>query len=189
MFIPMLFDHPEMIFAILRGTPTWVWGLLAALMWMGFTQTRDRQASLVRVSIMPVAMTGFSIFGAVSAFGRSPMFGYTMMAWMLAAAVVFAIVATRAAPANTTYDAATRTFSLPGTWMTLGFIAAIFVTRYVVNVDIAIRPDLMRDGQYTLVVGSLFGAFSGMFVGRAARLWRLAAEQHGIGFTLQRDAW
>ena len=35
------------------------------------------------------------------------------------------------------------------------------------------QPQLARDGQYTLVVGTLYGAFSGIFAGRAARLWRL----------------
>lgn len=189
MFIPLLFDHPEMIAAILRGTPPWVWLLLAGLLSLGFSQTRDRRASLARVSIMPLAMTAFSIYGAVAAFGRSPMFGYTMMAWMLAAAISFSIAGTRALPLATTYDRATRTYFLPGTWVTLALIAAIFVTRYVVNVDVAIRPELARDGAYTLLVGALYGAFSGIFLGRAARLWRLAAEQHGFGLTFQSDPW
>ena len=189
MFIPMLFDQPQLLAAILRGTPSWVWALLAGLLWLGFMQTRDREASLARVSLMPLVMTAFSIFGTVSAFGRSSMFGYTMLAWMLAAAVTFAVVGTRAVPLATVYHPDTRTFSLPGTWTPMALIAAIFLTRYVVNVDLAIHPELARSGSYTLVVGSLFGAFSGVFVGRAARLWRLAAEQHGMGFTLQRDPW
>jgi hypothetical protein len=189
MFLTMLFDQPQMIGAILRGTPVWVWVLLAALLSIGFSQTRDREASLARVSVMPLVMTAFSIYGTVSAFGKSNMFGYTMMAWMLAAAATFAFVAMRPVARGTVYHPATRTFALPGTWMTLGLIAAIFLTRYFVNIDIAINPALARDGQYTLVVGTLFGVFSGMFIGRAARLWRIAAEGHGIGFMLQRDPW
>jgi hypothetical protein len=189
MFLSMLLHQPQMIGAILRGTPPWVWFLLAALLWMGFTQTRAREASLARVSAMPVVMTAYSVFGTVSAFGRSTMFGYTMMAWMLAAAVTFAFVATRPAAPGPEYHPATRTFALPGTWTTLGLIAAIFLTRYVVNVDVAINPALARDGHYTLVVGALFGVFSGVFIGRAARLWRIAAEGRGIGFMLQRDPW
>ena len=38
------------------------------------------------------------------------------------------------------------------------------------------QPSLAHDSQYTLVVGTLYGVFSGLFSGRAMRLWRLAAR-------------
>ena len=50
-------------------------------------------------------------------------------------------------------------------------------------------PSLTRDAMYTVIVAGLYGLSTGLFVGRAARLWRLAAEQHGVGFNLQRDPW
>ena len=65
----------------------------------------------------------------------------------------------------------------------------MFLTRYVVNVDIAMQPSLTRDGTYTLVVAAIYGCTTGLFVGRAARLWRLAAERSGFGLLLQRDPW
>jgi hypothetical protein len=190
MLIPTLIDHPEIIGAVLRGTPTWVWVLLAALVWLGFTQVRDREASLVRVSVMPLVMTGFAIFGMVSAFGSSPMFGYDMLAWMLTAAVMFAAIGTTNPPAGTQFHPATRSFRLPGSWIPLALIVAVFLTRYVVNVDLAMQPALARDGQYTLIVSALYGLTSGMFIGRAARLWRLAIERIGFGgAVMQRDPW
>jgi uncharacterized protein YneF (UPF0154 family) len=69
----------------------------------------------------------------------------------------------------------------------LVMILGIFLTRYVVNVDIAMNPPLTRDGQYTMIVAAMYGLFTGAFLGRAARLWRLAAERSGAGFLLQRD--
>ena len=71
MLIQILTQHPEAIGSILRQTPSWVWGLLAGFVALGSTQLRDRSASLLRVSIMPVAMTLFSLWGTVSAFGGS----------------------------------------------------------------------------------------------------------------------
>jgi hypothetical protein len=38
------------------------------------------------------------------------------------------------------------------------------------------QPTLANDGQYSLIVGALYGLFSGAFAGRAARLWRLAMQ-------------
>lgn len=189
MLISMLIDHPQVIGPVLRSTPGWVWGLLAGLIVLGASQLRDYSPSLARVSVMPAAMTAFAIWGMTGAFGRSPAFGYAMLAWMLVAAIVFAAVAMTSPPEGTTYDPAARTFFLKGSWVPLALIVAVFLTRYVVNVDIAMQPSLVRDGAYTVIVGGIYGISTGLFVGRAARLWRLAAERSGFGFLLQRDPW
>lgn len=187
MLISLIIQQPQMLGMVLRSTPNWVWGLLAGLVWLGVSQARDREAGLLRVSITPIVLTAFSLFGMVSAFGKSPMFGYAMMMWMLAAAATFAVVGSMRAPQGSEFHPATRTFFLPGSWAPLALILAIFLTRYVVNVDLAMQPGLARDGQYTLIVAAIFGLCSGIFTGRAARLWRLATDKGGIGFTLQRD--
>src|SRR5207253_5428726 len=99
MLIPLLVEHPQAIGPVLKATPTWVWALLAGLIALGVTQLRDRKASLVRVSIMPVAMTAFAIWGLTGAFGSAPSFGYMLLAWMVVAAAVFAAIGMTSAPA------------------------------------------------------------------------------------------
>jgi hypothetical protein len=189
MLIPTLIDHPQILGNVLRGTPGWVWGLLAGLIVLGATQVRDRTASLVRVSVMPVAMSAFALWGLTGAFGQSPMFGYAMLAWLFVATVLFAAIGMTPAPKGTTYDRAQRSFFLPGSWVPMVLIVATFLTRYVVNVDIAMQPSLKSEGMYTVIVAAIYGISTGVFVGRAARLWRLAAERSGAGFLLQRDPW
>jgi len=179
MLIPMLVQQPQMLGTVLHHTPNFVWILLAVLIAIGVSQARDREASLLRVAFMPVAMTGFGIWGMTTGFGASPMFGYAMLMWMLALSVTFALVGAMRAPADAEYHPATRSFFLPASWAPLLLIVGIFVTRYVVNVDLAMQPALARDGQYTLIVAAVYGLCSGVFVGRAARLWRLAAESAG----------
>jgi hypothetical protein len=176
MLISLLIQHPQMFGAVLRGTPTWVWALLAGLLWLGFSQTRDREASLLRVGVMPLVMVSLAVWSMVSAFSASPMFGYTMLMWMFAAAVTFTLVGMTRAPQGTQFHAVTRSFFLPGSWVPLLLIAGIFLTRYIVNVDIAMQPTLARDGQYTLIVAAIYGMGSGIFLGRAARLLRLAGD-------------
>ena len=170
-----------MIVQILTHTPAWVWALLAALAGLGLSQARARTASLARITVMPVAMAGFSVWGTVSAFGGSVMFGYVMLAWMFAAAVALAAVAPTAVPRGTAYDVPTRTFSLPGSWAPMLLIMGIFLTKYAVGVTLAMQPAMARDSLFTLAVGSLYGLFSGIFAGRAARLWRLAYQSTPLG--------
>src|SRR5689334_21714271 len=119
MLFQMLTSQPQMIGNILKQTPVWVWGLLAALIALGLSQARDRTASLNRILVMPVVMTGLSVWGMSSAFGASPMFGYAMLMWMFVFAVVFSAIAMMKAPAGANYDTAARTFSLRGSWVPL----------------------------------------------------------------------
>jgi hypothetical protein len=79
-----------------------------------------------------------------------------------------------ARPQQARYDAATRTYAIAGSVVPLLLIAGIFSVKYVVGVELAMAPRLMRDPQYALTVAGLYGAFTGIFIGRAARLWRLA---------------
>lgn len=182
MLIPMLIDHPQMLGTVLRHTPPWVGLLLAGLIALGVSQMRARQASLARVSILPIAMTGLSLWGMYSAFGTSMMFGYAMIGWMLVASVAFAAIGLTDVPKGTLYESRSGSFHLPGSAVPLIMILVIFLTRYVVNVDVAMNPALREVGEYTLAVAAIYGLFTGAFLGRAARLWLLAAR--GADFAL-----
>jgi hypothetical protein len=174
MLLQLVMHQPQAIASIARNTPVWVWGLLAALVALGLTQARDRSASLARIALTPIAMTALSLWGTVSAFGASPQFGPVLLAWSASAAASLAAVAPFAPPAGTRYDPASRIFQLPGSWIPLLLILGVFLTKYVVGVELAMQPALARDGAYTLAVATIYGFFSGLFVGRTARVWRLA---------------
>ena len=53
------------------------------------------------------------------------------------------------------------------------------VARPALNTQHGLAPNLVRDSQYTLTVAALYGAFTGVFVGRAMRLWKLALRPAG----------
>lgn len=177
MLIQLIAEHPQALKPILKNTPIWVWGLLAALLALGLSQIRSRSASLSRMALLPLIMTGLSLWGTVSAFGNSPLFGYVLLAWAAGAALMLALIAPQTPPAGTRYDAASRRFQVPGSWVPLALILGIFLTKYYVGVDLAMQASLANDGQYTLIMGALYGLFSGIFAGRAARLWTLVLGQ------------
>jgi hypothetical protein len=174
MLIQLLIHQPQALGSVLKNTPTWVWGLLAALLALGLSQVRTRSVGQVRMALTPVAMTGLSLWGTASAFGHSPLFAYVLLTWAAGAALMLGLVTTRAPAEGTRYDAVSRSFTLPGSWVPLVLILGIFLTKYVVGVELAMQPALARDGQYSLIIAALYGLFSGTFAGRAVRLWRLA---------------
>jgi hypothetical protein len=172
MLIQLLTQHPEALGTIVSHTPMWVWGLLAALVALGSTQLRDRSASLLRVSTLPIGMTAFSLWGTLSAFGGSALLPQLLAAW--AAAAAMACVPIALLPVDARYDAASRSYALRGSVVPLLLILAIFLVKYAVGVELAMAPGRVQDAGYVLTVVALYGAFSGVFLGRAARLWRLA---------------
>ncbi|MDW5443367.1 DUF6622 family protein [Polaromonas sp. SM01] len=179
MLIQLLIQHPQALGSVLHKTPVWVWGLLAALLALGLSQVRTRSISALRMALMPAAMAGLSLWGTASAFGSSPLFAYVLLAWAVCAALMLGLMAPLAPPAGTVYDATSRRFHMPGSWVPLALILGIFLTKYIVGIELSMQPTLARDGQYTLIVGSLYGLFSGIFAGRAVRLWRLARRPGG----------
>jgi len=176
MVIDLLIHHPEAIGTVLQKTPTWVWGLLAGLLALGGSQLVARSASLTRVAVMPVAMALFSAYGLVSAFGSSGQVLGALSAWLAAAAVVATLTLALwpAAPTGTRYLAASRSFQLPGSPLPLLLILGIFLTKYLVGIELAMQPALAHDATFDLQIAALYGVFNGLFIARSARLWRMA---------------
>jgi hypothetical protein len=174
MLLQLVANHPQALVPILRGTPIWVWGLLAGLLALGISQLRDRTASLARVSLLPVVMTILSVSGTFSALGGTPHLAIAVSAWLVAAALAFALTLLARGRSAAQYDPARRLYRLPGSVVPLLLIVGIFLVKYVVGVDLAMAPQLVRDTPYVLTIAALYGAFTGVFVGRASRLWRLA---------------
>lgn len=158
---------------IIINTPFWVWGLLAALLVLGFSQTRHRTAGLTRITLLPLGLGAFSLYGTISAFGTSP---GVLGSWLATAILLVLLVTQVPLPAGARYDSSTRQFQLPGSWIPMALIMAIFLTKYVVGVSLVMHPELKEHANFSLAAGTLYGVFSGIFAGRAIRLLRLASR-------------
>ena len=163
-----------MFIQIITHTPIWVWSILVVLLWVGLKQTLPRSVSLRRIAVLPLVMVSLSLAGTVTAFGAA---NHALLAWGAGAAIAAAVVMTRDLPQTTHYNAWTQQFQMPGSWTPLVLMMGIFVTKYAAGVALAMQPDLARDALFSQSIGALYGGFSGVFAGRALRLWRLAASQ------------
>ena len=163
-----------MLMQILTHTPKWVFVLFVALLWLGVKQMLTRSVGINRATILPLAMTALSLYGVVSAFGDTPQ---SLLTWVVGAAAAFAVHFQLAKGAQIQYDAASRRFKVPGSVVPLVLFIGIFLTRYAVGVSMTMQPALAHDSSFALSIGMLYGAFSGVFLARAAQLWRVALAQ------------
>jgi uncharacterized membrane protein len=168
---PSTFEGFPMIAQIVSNTPLWVWGVLVALLALGFSQTRRRTLGLARVVLPSVGLGGFSLWGTLSAFGASPA---VLGSWLVAATLLMLMISRLAVPQGSSYDSASRQFTLPGSWVPMALIMGIFMTKYAVGATLAMHPEIRFNADFALVVATLNGVFSGVFAGRTVRLLRLS---------------
>ena len=163
-----------MFLAILQHTPGWVWGLLTALIAFGLWQTRDREMTLARVTVLPLVLIGLSLSGVLSAFGHFPV---ALGGWAagVGAALVFArrFIAVRSAR----WSAQAGSLHVPGSWLPLVLIVGLFCVKYVAGVSLTMHPALAVDTGFAGLCSLAYGGFSGLFLARALSLRRLATRQ------------
>lgn len=166
---------------ILTNTPLWVWGLLAALLVLGWSQTRSRSVGLARIALLPLGLGALSLYGTISAFGTSPT---VLGSWFTTAILLVLVVTQLPLPAGAAYDPARRQFQRPGSWVPMALIMGIFLTKYGVGASLAMHPELKANANFSLAIGTLYGVFSGIFAGRTVRLLRLVRQPAAAMATL-----
>jgi hypothetical protein len=57
--------------------------------------------------------------------------------------------------------------------MPLALILGIFLTKYLVSVELVMQPGLARDNTFALQIATLYGVFNGLFAARSVRLLRV----------------
>jgi len=153
-----------MIVQILQHTPAWVWMLLAALLYLGYLQSRTRAVPKARLFALPAAMVGLSLYSLSATFGATRL-GFA--AWVAGGILAGLLYRAFGRPAGASYAPDTRIYTIPGSWLPLTLMLAIFVTRYAVAVAIAIDASLRQTSSFVLVAGLVFGFLNCTFPARA----------------------
>ncbi len=151
-----------MLIEIIKGTPLWVWALLAGLIALGAVQVRDREMSRTRLLLLPLAMLLLSLLSTSSAF---EMASAALIGWVIGGTIAVVTLRQAAAPAAGPRD--TGLYHVAGSWWPLILIVCIFCIRYVVSVTLVIDPSLRQHVTFQAAAGLLSGTFAGLFLGRA----------------------
>jgi hypothetical protein len=156
-----------MLQQILTKTPVWVWALLAFLVYRGVVASVDRVTSLRSAFLIPVVMLGMSVQGIASTFSAdSP----AMPIWLAALLAGTALTWSLVDPSRISADPASGTVRQPGSWTPMMLMMGIFLTKYIVGVTLAMHPELKQEAVFAASVCTLYGLFSGIFVGRLLRV-------------------
>lgn len=150
-----------MLITILKGTPAWVFIFFLALVALGYFQSRDRIISRSRVAITPVAMIALSFYAALSTFRSAG-----LVFWLAGVGLAVWLGVKRLNPRGLSYLNESKSFFVPGSWLPLGLMMAIFFTQYATAIVHVKEP--VSIGAISL----FYGICSGVFFARALVLWR-----------------
>ena len=160
-----------MFISIVQHTPVWVWGLLVALIALGLWQTRDREMTLTRITILPLVLIALSLSGVLSAFGHFPV---ALGGWSAGVAAALAFGRQFVPLRGAHWSAETGRLHVPGSWLPLALIVGLFCIKYFAGVNLSLNPALAADTTFAGLCSLAYGAFSGLFLARAMSLRGLA---------------
>jgi hypothetical protein len=156
-----------MILSILEHTPVWVWALFCALLALGIAQTRTRQVSTARATILPILMIALSLSGVLSAFS---LVALACLTWVVGFFVSLGLAGEVMAVRGASWSPQERHFRVPGSFVPLTLILGLFVTKYVAGVVLAVNPSLAANIRAVVVLSLVYGSFAGLFWARARSL-------------------
>ena len=160
----------QFLLEIIQHTPPWVFGILVVLIFLGLQQLRDRRVSRVRLLILPLAMAVLSLTGLARGIGWNPVAFCSWGAGMATAAVINELLFR--APSGVRAEATGGPFLVKGSWTPMIIMLAIFITRYVFAVMLALHPERRADSAFIAASASSLGLLSGIFAARALHIWR-----------------
>jgi hypothetical protein len=162
-----------MLFAIVQHTPVWVWGLLTVLLAAGLWQTRDRQMSLLRITVLPLVMVVLSLSGVLRGFGPSPV---ALSGWAVGAGIALALARQWLHVRGAVWSPGARALQVPGSWLPLALMLGLFAVKYFAGVNLAMNPALASDVTFAGLCSLAYGCVSGTFMARALALRSLATS-------------
>ena len=148
---------------LISHTPTWVFAIFFTLLVLGFIQSKERIVKVKTDFILPVAMIIFSFFGVSSVFGLSIL---TMSVWGMGLVTTLVIGLKLAYPRLVSFSEQSNKLTIPGSWVPLFFMMAIFFTKYFVGFAVARELPIVNEHIFIVLLSLLYGVFSGIFLSR-----------------------
>jgi len=159
-----------LILQILANTPAWVIALFFVLLGLGFMQTRTREVRRFPALVLPVGMVALSLAGINSSFGLKPL---PLFSWATALVIASLVGDYLFRDTAVKYNTTTRAFVIPGSWIPLVVIMAIFFAKYVYAVMRAFDAAVLNTTPLVVILSAVYGLLSGYFAAKALNLLHL----------------
>jgi hypothetical protein len=157
------------LIAIMQGTPTWVWLLLAFLIYRGVNALHSRTTPLSKLAIIPLIFAAMGIAHLVSA----PLVGWAAVAaWVVGLGAGFVGGVFNASRSRFIVDPIALSVTSPGSFVPLVLILATFATKFWLGFELATVTNIAALASYVVIDAAVSGVVAGMFAGRFFTYWK-----------------
>lgn len=156
---------------LLSHIPTWVFAVFGLLLFLGWRQARTRVVVPGFVIGVGLAMVAFSLWGVLSAFSGV---GSAIAVWALALALTIGAGGRLLAPRGMAHAQAPGRVQVPGSWVPLALMMAIFGLKFMLGYEAAVGTPLVPQSAAGLAVAAALGLISGSFLTRALAVHRFS---------------
>lgn len=154
---------------MLAKIPLWAYFLFAVLLYLGYRQRRPRVIAPPLMVVIATMLSGLSFYGVISGFGPG---GLVIGAWGAGMAAALVAGSRVFGPRGLKRDG--RAIHIPGSWLPLGLLMAIFWTKFALGFAAAIGMSLLREPWVAALAAFAFGMLGGGFAARAVTVLRFA---------------
>lgn len=158
---------------MLTRVPVWVFVVLALLVVVGLRYSRPRAVAPGAVAALALAMLGLSLNAALAAFGPEPA---SLLAWAAGMAASTLLGARVFGPRGLALSAATGRIHVPGSWLPLGLMLAMFSAKFVLGYAKGADLAVVHQTWFAAALCLSFGLLSGGFAARAIEVLRFAGD-------------
>jgi hypothetical protein len=141
----------------------WVFAIFFTLLAVGFIQSKERRVKVRTVFILPIAMIIYSFYGVSALSGLSIV---TMSLWGIGLVTTLVIGLKLAYPRLVSFSKQSNELTIPGSWIPLLLMMAIFFTKYFVGFANARELPIVNEHVFIVILSLFYGAFSGIFLSR-----------------------
>ncbi len=148
------------LFEIVAHTPTWVWLVMALVLWLGLQGLRPRVVPVWRPALLPLVGLTMSLTGVAQALHPGLALAGWSAAFLLALPLGHAIGRRR--PIRRRPDGR---LEISGGWFALIFGVSIFAVRYALGVLFGVAPALAHQPLWIGLSAAIGGFIAGVGVG------------------------
>lgn len=162
--------------AILQHTPSWVWVLLAFLVFRGVQSMRGGTTKIYRLAIVPVIFTLWGLYGLIT---QPTMNWLACSAWLAGVLLGLASGFAMARRSAMTADRIHGTITLPGSPVPLMLMLLIFIVKFWLGFALATHAT-PPDSPYPILAALVSGLVAGIFVGRFSAYVQAIRHQDSV---------
>jgi hypothetical protein len=157
---------------LLNNIPAWLYILFFGLIYYGYTQSKTRKVSRIRITVLPVILLSLSLYGVLHV-ANSMIFA--ILTWLAGIALAFLINSKIRHGQGVILHQDNQHYVVPGSWIPLVLLMSAFIAKFSLGYLSGSHMVDPANSGFILISSGISGLISGTFGARAMQIFKAGA--------------